>query len=91
MYGAKTTPHMYVIDAEGKLVYKGAIDNDSWGKNKGKDLVNYVADLTAAIQLGKAFGAKTTLYFWTSSATVLLPTSDFNDLESGVGVGIDVC
>lgn len=27
-YGAKTTPHMYVIDAEGVLVYAGAIDDN---------------------------------------------------------------
>lgn len=27
MYGAKATPHMYVIDAKGTLVYKGAIDD----------------------------------------------------------------
>lgn len=26
-YGARTTPHMYVIDARGVLVYAGAIDN----------------------------------------------------------------
>ena len=26
-YGAVTTPHMYVIDAEGTLVYNGAIDD----------------------------------------------------------------
>jgi len=26
-YGARTTPHMYVIDARGTLVYAGAIDN----------------------------------------------------------------
>jgi len=26
-YGAKTTPHMYVIDPSGKLVYMGAIDD----------------------------------------------------------------
>ena len=26
-YGAQTTPHMYVIDAGGMLVYKGAIDS----------------------------------------------------------------
>lgn len=29
MYDAKTTPHMFVIDAEGKLAYAGAIDNKS--------------------------------------------------------------
>lgn len=27
MYGAKTTPHMFIIDAEGTLVYQGAIDD----------------------------------------------------------------
>jgi peroxiredoxin len=27
MYGAKTTPHMFIIDKEGTLVYAGAIDN----------------------------------------------------------------
>ncbi len=29
LYDAKTTPHMYVIDTEGKLAYMGAIDDDS--------------------------------------------------------------
>lgn len=27
MYGAKTTPHMYIIDPEGALVYMGGIDS----------------------------------------------------------------
>ena len=26
-YGAKTTPHMFIVDKEGKLVYNGAIDS----------------------------------------------------------------
>jgi hypothetical protein len=26
-YGAKTTPHMYIIDANGRLVYRGGIDD----------------------------------------------------------------
>jgi peroxiredoxin len=26
-YGAKTTPHMFIIDPNGKLIYAGAIDN----------------------------------------------------------------
>ena len=26
-YGAKTTPHMFVVDPSGKLVYNGAIDD----------------------------------------------------------------
>lgn len=27
IYGAKTTPHMFIIDPEGKLAYQGAIDD----------------------------------------------------------------
>lgn len=27
LYGAKTTPHMFVIDPQGKLIYQGAIDD----------------------------------------------------------------
>jgi peroxiredoxin len=29
LYGAKTTPHMFVIDQEGRIAYMGAIDSDS--------------------------------------------------------------
>jgi peroxiredoxin len=40
-YGAKTTPHMYVIGKDAKVVYAGAIDDDPDGdKKRGK--VNYV-------------------------------------------------
>ncbi len=49
-YGAVTTPHMYVVDAEGVLVYQGAIDNKPLGKGDGAK-INYVeralADLAA--------------------------------------------
>jgi hypothetical protein len=27
LYAAKTTPHMYIIDPSGKLIYNGAIDD----------------------------------------------------------------
>jgi len=27
LYGARTTPHMFVIDPEGTLIYQGAIDS----------------------------------------------------------------
>jgi peroxiredoxin len=40
-YGAKTTPHMFIIDKQGNLVYAGGIDNDREG-DKGNDRVNYV-------------------------------------------------
>ena len=44
-YGASNTPHLYVIDKTGTLVYRGAIDNspDGEGQNpKDGKLVNYV-------------------------------------------------
>jgi peroxiredoxin len=44
-YGALHTPHLYVIDAQGVLVYRGAIDNspDAEGESApGGKLVNYV-------------------------------------------------
>ncbi|MBC7702039.1 hypothetical protein [Aquabacterium sp.] len=27
LYGAKTTPHLFIVNPEGKLVYKGGIDS----------------------------------------------------------------
>lgn len=45
LYGAKRTPHLYVIDPEGVLVYRGAVDNspDAEGESPtGGTLVRYV-------------------------------------------------
>ena len=46
-YGAKTTPHMYMIDSSGVLKYKGAIDDVGRGMKffsaSLKDAVNFVA------------------------------------------------
>jgi peroxiredoxin len=53
LYGARTTPHMYIIDAGGKLVYIGAIDDDSRG-NKGDSAANYVAVALDELLAGKA-------------------------------------
>ncbi len=52
LYAAKTTPHMFVIDKEGILRYKGAIDNDSWGSKSTKKLKNYVDNSIQALQKG---------------------------------------
>ncbi len=43
LYGAKTTPHMYVIDPAGKLVYRGDIDNDPMGREAPPQPTNHVA------------------------------------------------
>ena len=48
-YGAKTTPHMYVIDPEGKLAYMGAIDDAPRGGNAS---VNYVDSALGALAAG---------------------------------------
>ena len=40
-YGARTTPHMFVIDTEGTLVYQGALSDDRRGK-EGKDADTHV-------------------------------------------------
>lgn len=42
LYQAKSTPHMYVIDTEGKLRYQGAIDNDVDYSGDPKTATNYV-------------------------------------------------
>jgi hypothetical protein len=47
MYGAKTTPHMFVIDAAGILRYRGAIDNDPNGKQAAPK--NYVDSAVQAL------------------------------------------
>lgn len=55
LYGAERTPHMYVINAEGLLVYRGAIDNSPDGEGQspeGGKLVNYVASALQAVRTG---------------------------------------
>jgi len=51
MYGAKTTPHMYVIDAEGILLYEGAIDDNRDVYKLGE--TNYVGVALTAILAGE--------------------------------------
>ncbi len=52
-YGAKTTPHMYVIDPSGSLVYRGALDNAPLGKVPAEGQINYVDRALAAVAAGK--------------------------------------
>ncbi|MBN1204014.1 MAG: thioredoxin family protein [Myxococcaceae bacterium] len=57
-YGAKTTPHMYVIDEKGVLRYAGAIDDDPRGRNA--NAVNHVKTTVDALLGGKPVPAATT-------------------------------
>jgi len=47
-YGAKTTPHMFVIDGEGKVAYMGAIDDAPRGGQAGVNYVDSALDALAA-------------------------------------------
>lgn len=48
-YDARTTPHMFIVDKAGKIVYDGAIDN----KAQGDEHVNYVAKALDELLAGK--------------------------------------
>ena len=63
-YGAKTTPHMFVIDAAGKVVYNGAIDDRrSTDPADVKGARNYVAAALDEMKAGKPVSvASTTPY-----------------------------
>ena len=52
-YGAKATPHMFVIDRSGKLAYSGAIDNDPDGAKAPAERTNYVAKAVDALLAGQ--------------------------------------
>ncbi len=61
-YGAKTTPHMFVISADGIVLYNGAIDNQP-GTNREiiKEAVNYVRRALDATLAGESVETATTV------------------------------
>lgn len=60
-YGAKTTPHMYIINSEGILVYQGAIDNKpDTDQASIKTAKNFVADALDEVLAGKKVSAAST-------------------------------
>lgn len=46
-FGARTTPHIYLFDGEGKLVYRGAIDDNAPKRKKVKN--HYLMDAIKAV------------------------------------------
>jgi hypothetical protein len=53
-FGAETTPHMFVIDASGKLAYMGAIDSiPSFSTDDIAKADNYVVDAVDELLAGK--------------------------------------
>ncbi len=60
-YSAKVTPHMYVIDPNGVLVYAGAIDDRrSTNPADVKTARNYVAQALAELRAGRPVSASST-------------------------------
>jgi peroxiredoxin len=63
LYGAKTTPEVFVIDKEGKLAYEGAVDDDPRGHTDAAARKVYVAEAIDELLAGKAVTtAKTSPY-----------------------------
>ena len=61
-YGAKTTPHMFVIDASGKVAYNGAIDDRrSTDLEDVKGAKNYVVAALEEMKAGKPVSTPSTV------------------------------
>ena len=59
-YGAKTTPHMFIINKEGTLVYNGGIDNKRSTDPKDVDrATKYVAKALNELLAGEEVSTKT--------------------------------
>jgi peroxiredoxin len=52
-YAATNTPHMYIIDQNGVLVYKGAIDDNPRGNKAKGEVTNYVDKALTELMAGK--------------------------------------
>ena len=58
-YNATNTPHMFIIDTKGNIVYEGAIDNSPLGRKK-EGVINYVDRALAELTAGKRVSTKET-------------------------------
>ncbi len=59
VYGARTTPHMYVIDPTGVLQYEGAVDNQPMRQATG-DRISYLEQAVRDVVAGKKAGTPRT-------------------------------
>ena len=60
-YGARTTPHMYIVDPQGRLVYAGGIDDKrSTNPADVKTAKNYVRAAMGEVLAGKSISAAST-------------------------------
>lgn len=59
LFGARSTPHCFVIDAKGVVSYAGALDNNL-NEDKGDEAKIYVRDAVDALLAGKDIEVKET-------------------------------
>jgi len=52
-FGAKTTPHLFVLDRSGKVAYQGAIDDNSLASNDPRTANSYLAAALDQVIAGK--------------------------------------
>lgn len=61
LYGARTTPHIFIIGKDGNLAYQGAIDDKpDTDTNSVPSAKNYVAEALNDLMAGKKINAHTT-------------------------------
>ena len=57
LFGARSTPHCFVLDRKGTLVYEGGLDDDPKG-DKGEATKQYARDAVEAVLAGKDVAVK---------------------------------
>ncbi|MEP7234708.1 MAG: redoxin domain-containing protein [Ignavibacteriota bacterium] len=60
LYGAKTTPHFFIIDQSGKLRYQGAVDDDRSTDGGKKSSINYVLKSLDGLMAGQTLETTST-------------------------------
>ena len=60
LFGAKTTPHIYLISSKGEVLYTGAVDNDANDNKAQGERQDYLRDALNAALAGKAITVKET-------------------------------
>jgi hypothetical protein len=61
LYRARTTPHMYVVDPGGRLIYAGAIDDKRWASTaETKGANNHVRAALGEAMAGKPVSVAST-------------------------------
>lgn len=59
VFGAKTTPDIFVFDQTGTLIFRGLIDDDARG-SKGDEATHYLSDTLDALLAGEELEARET-------------------------------